>query len=261
MKLQFKLHISIEPAATSLQRFINSNPNSYWSLIQLFQSFNMSSDLNWWEHRKFGYPKSSKIGTTWFLEKGDLSGKMAILKGFLRHVLGKNQIFLYWFYYLYKACRFWLRFFVFDTLSCFASVGWRVLKGSKLSHARWVVLTVKLHRTIIISAFSGSQSPINDFKSASADLWQKLHVWLQQSNMHIASGAILVPSESYFYLINVVICMLIVSLRQSNLLIWETMIVVSLRLLPTPIVNSNIHFLLTVGRPRMKKSHCGRIRV
>lgn len=54
--------------------------------------------------------------------------------------------------------------------------------------------------------------------------------------LHRGQSQLLVPSESYFYLINVAICMLIVSLRQSNLLIWETTTVVSLRLLLTQIV-------------------------
>jgi len=37
--------------------------------------------------------------------------------------------------FLYRECRFWLRSFFFDTLSCFARVGWRVLECSN-----WVTL-------------------------------------------------------------------------------------------------------------------------
>jgi len=58
-------------------------------------------------------------------------------------------------------------FIFFDTSSCLASVGLRVLKCSKIGHARRMgnfIREIKLNDEYFSQFFVGLQSPLNDFR-------------------------------------------------------------------------------------------------
>jgi len=125
------------------KKYLDSGNETYILLIWLFKSFNMSPGLSSWEHRKLECRQKGKIGTTGFLEKaiwrvnwrywGDFSGILRrkktetfavdVIGSLLKDASSTSQFLSLMF------------LFYFDTLSCFAIKGWKVLKCWKLGHA------------------------------------------------------------------------------------------------------------------------------
>ena len=121
-----------------------------------------------------------KVGQRWIQvvsEKGDFTGKMAILRGFFRHVPQKeSKLFLMmWLQHFWEAhplefMPFLSSKFFFDTLSCFPGVGWRILKCLFVClFVGLFVCWIKTRQNILrLLCWEGSKPPGSDHTRAEA---------------------------------------------------------------------------------------------